>query len=85
MQIGLWSQLIWIYTICKGRVYQGSAGLELNCPILYSSTQCDLYDGTFREVVDEVLQGYNGTIFAYGQTGAGKSFTLQGKWSYSAL
>ena len=27
--VGLWrSQLIWIYTVCKGRVYPGSAGQE---------------------------------------------------------
>jgi kinesin family protein 3/17 len=25
-----------------------------------------------------VTEGYNGTIFAYGQTGCGKSFTMQG-------
>lgn len=25
-----------------------------------------------------VTDGYNGTIFAYGQTGCGKSFTMQG-------
>ena len=25
-----------------------------------------------------VLEGYNGTIFAYGQTGCGKSFSMQG-------
>lgn len=25
-----------------------------------------------------VTEGYNGTIFAYGQTGAGKSFSMQG-------
>jgi hypothetical protein len=24
------------------------------------------------------LEGYNGTVFAYGQTGCGKSFTMQG-------
>ena len=24
------------------------------------------------------MQGYNGSIFAYGQTGAGKTFTIQG-------
>ena len=24
------------------------------------------------------MQGYNGTIFAYGQTGAGKTYTIQG-------
>ena len=25
-----------------------------------------------------MLEGYNGTIFAYGQTGCGKSFSMQG-------
>ena len=25
-----------------------------------------------------VTEGYNGTIFAYGQTGCGKSFSMQG-------
>ena len=31
-----------------------------------------------RPLVDSVLQGYNGTIFAYGQTGTGKTFTMEG-------
>lgn len=29
-------------------------------------------------IVDFVLEGYNGTIFAYGQTGTGKTFTMEG-------
>lgn len=29
-------------------------------------------------VIDEVLQGFNCTIFAYGQTGTGKTFTMEG-------
>ena len=37
-----------------------------------SSVQQDFYDKTARQIVDSVLQGYNGTIFAYGQTGTGK-------------
>ena len=28
--------------------------------------------------MDDILQGYNGTVFAYGQTGAGKSYTMMG-------
>jgi len=28
--------------------------------------------------VDSVLEGFNGTIFAYGQTGTGKTFTMEG-------
>lgn len=41
----------------------------------------DLYDETFRELVDSVLNGFNGTIFAYGQTGTGKTYTMEGKGS----
>jgi kinesin family protein 3/17 len=43
-----------------------------------SAGQKDLYDETFRPLVDSVLQGYNGTIFAYGQTGTGKTYTMEG-------
>jgi hypothetical protein len=31
-----------------------------------------IYDTCAASVVESVLNGYNGTIFAYGQTGAGK-------------
>ncbi len=29
-------------------------------------------------LVKNVCEGYNGTVFAYGQTGCGKSFSMQG-------
>ena len=31
-----------------------------------------------RPSVDAVRQGYNATVFAYGQTGTGKTHTMQG-------
>ena len=31
------------------------------------TTQMDVYNRVARAIVDNVLQGYNGTIFAYGQ------------------
>ena len=31
-----------------------------------------------RPLVEQVAQGYNGTLMAYGQTGAGKSFNIVG-------
>nr|BAA88837.1 kinesin like protein [Caenorhabditis elegans] len=46
-----------------------------------NSTQSDLYEETFRDLVDSVLNGYNATIFAYGQTGTGKTHTMEGKSS----
>ncbi|XP_039604727.1 kinesin-like protein KIF3C isoform X1 [Polypterus senegalus] len=45
-----------------------------------NSKQSDLYDETVRPLIDSVLQGFNGTIFAYGQTGTGKTYTMQGAW-----
>ncbi|CAH1402833.1 unnamed protein product [Nezara viridula] len=42
------------------------------------SKQMDVYNETARPIVEKVLQGYNGTIFAYGQTGTGKTFTMEG-------
>ncbi|KAM3870801.1 kinesin-like protein KIF3C [Diretmus argenteus] len=44
----------------------------------WASKQSDIYDDRVRPVVDSVLQGFNGTIFAYGQTGTGKTHTMQG-------
>ena len=31
-------------------------------------------------VVDNCLSGYNSSVFAYGQTGAGKTFTMTGRF-----
>ncbi|XP_059212046.1 kinesin-like protein KIF3C [Centropristis striata] len=45
-----------------------------------NSKQRDLYDESVRPLIDSVLAGFNGTIFAYGQTGTGKTYTMQGAW-----
>ena len=42
------------------------------------SRQGDIFDFSIRSTVSDVLTGYNGTVFAYGQTGAGKSYTMMG-------
>ena len=31
-----------------------------------------------EDVLLQVMQGYNCTVFAYGQTGTGKTFTMEG-------
>jgi kinesin family protein 5 len=43
-----------------------------------ASRQVDVFDFSIRNTVDDILNGYNGTVFAYGQTGAGKSYTMMG-------
>ncbi|OAA81214.1 kinesin heavy chain [Akanthomyces lecanii RCEF 1005] len=37
-----------------------------------------VFDDTVRPILEEMLSGYNCTIFAYGQTGTGKTYTMSG-------
>lgn len=41
-----------------------------------SASQKRVYEVVAKPVVESVLDGYNGTIMAYGQTGTGKTYTL---------
>lgn len=43
-----------------------------------STTQAAMYEIVARQTLDEIFSGLNGTILAYGQTGAGKSHTMFG-------
>lgn len=43
-----------------------------------NSRQSDVFEFSIKHTVDDILNGYNGTVFAYGQTGAGKSYTMMG-------
>ncbi|GMY10722.1 kinesin-like protein KIN-5D [Fagus crenata] len=43
-----------------------------------NSLQKELYEQAVSPIVNEVLEGYNCTIFAYGQTGTGKTYTMEG-------
>jgi kinesin family protein 5 len=40
------------------------------------ATQQEVYDRAVAPIVDDVMLGYNGSVMAYGQTGAGKTYTL---------
>lgn len=44
----------------------------------WSSTQQQVYDEVVRPLVYSVLEGFNGCVFAYGQTGTGKTHTMEG-------
>ncbi|XP_012169143.1 kinesin heavy chain [Bombus vosnesenskii] len=43
-----------------------------------NATQDKVYNEAARSIVTDVLAGYNGTIFAYGQTSSGKTHTMEG-------
>jgi len=42
------------------------------------TTQKFIFDDCCKPIIDSVLNGYNGTLFCYGQTGTGKTFTMEG-------
>ncbi|KAJ8258891.1 hypothetical protein COCON_G00179030 [Conger conger] len=43
------------------------------------ASQCLVYNDIGKEMLQHAFEGYNVCIFAYGQTGAGKSYTMMGK------
>ncbi|XP_013790092.1 kinesin-like protein KIF11, partial [Limulus polyphemus] len=43
--------------------------------------QIDVYKMVVGPLIEEVLMGYNCTVFAYGQTGTGKTYTMEGERS----
>ena len=54
----------------KGFTFDGTYGIDSDTSSIYEDIAYNLVEG--------VIEGYNGTVFAYGQTGCGKSFTMQG-------
>ena len=49
-----------------------------------ASTQEDIYNFGVKGIIDSVLDGYNGTVLAYGQTSSGKTYTMQGEMGNTA-
>uniref|UniRef100_A0AAQ4QZC7 Kinesin-like protein n=1 Tax=Gasterosteus aculeatus aculeatus TaxID=481459 RepID=A0AAQ4QZC7_GASAC len=43
-----------------------------------NTSQIQVYNTCAKQIVKDVLGGYNGTIFAYGQTSSGKTHTMEG-------
>ena len=47
-----------------------------------NSNQTEIYTNVGKRIVDDIMAGYNGTIFAYGQSGSGKTYTMYGNDIY---
>lgn len=46
--------------------------------VLYNADQSEVYTTVAQDLVKQGLQGYSGTLVAYGEAGSGKTFTLSG-------
>uniref|UniRef100_A0A287BR34 Kinesin-like protein n=2 Tax=Sus scrofa TaxID=9823 RepID=A0A287BR34_PIG len=46
--------------------------------VLHDASQDLVYETVAKDVVSQAFDGYNGTIMCYGQTGAGKTYTMTG-------
>ena len=44
----------------------------------HNSSQKEIFEIVGRPTVSSVFEGFNATIFAYGQTSSGKTFTMSG-------
>jgi kinesin family protein 5 len=44
----------------------------------WDCTQKEVYDNAAKPIINAVLRGFNGTVFAYGQTSSGKTYTMEG-------
>ncbi|KAJ5998286.1 hypothetical protein N7451_006096 [Penicillium sp. IBT 35674x] len=63
---------------CAINSREGTGSFTFDRVFPMGSPQADIFDFSIRPTVDDILNGYNGTVLAYGQTGAGKSYTMMG-------
>nr|KAF6499445.1 centromere protein E [Molossus molossus] len=65
-------------------VYQvdGSKSFSFDRVFHSAETTKDVYEEIAVPIIDSAIQGYNGTIFAYGQTASGKTYTMMGSEDY---
>ncbi|XP_042082432.1 kinesin-like protein KIF11 [Haplochromis burtoni] len=62
----------------EGQEHPGGGQMQVFGP---SAKQIEVYRSVVCPILDEVIMGYNCTVFAYGQTGTGKTFTMEGERS----
>ncbi|XP_030384095.1 kinesin-like protein KIN-7I [Scaptodrosophila lebanonensis] len=70
-----------LWQVRDGRIYLTDVQAE---PYVFDhvfdqeSTNQDVFELMAKHIVHACLQGFNGTIFAYGQTSSGKTYTMMG-------
>ena len=67
-------------TVVLNQQFEGFGVQRFNYDFVFApgSEQKKVYESTALPIVEAVMQGFNGTVFAYGQTSSGKTFTMSG-------
>jgi centromeric protein E len=54
--------------------------IKLTVDYMYTAedTNYGVYDASVKKLVRKAAEGYNATVFAYGQTSSGKTHTMRG-------
>ncbi|KAK8237391.1 kinesin motor domain-containing protein [Phyllosticta capitalensis] len=60
--------------------YSGKEGGQFTSDNVFTANDnnAKVYDAAAKRLVRRVMEGYHGTVFAYGMTGTGKTFSMQG-------
>lgn len=58
---------------------------KFNRVFLPETQTSEIYQDMASDVINGFMEGYNGTIFAYGSTGSGKTFTMMGNEEYPGI
>ncbi|KAL4489886.1 hypothetical protein ABPG72_010785 [Tetrahymena utriculariae] len=62
----------------KSNIEQPTQAFEFDRVYEESATNENIFQESVSPFLDYLMQGYNSTIFAYGASGSGKTFTMQG-------
>ncbi|KAL2780687.1 centromere-associated protein E isoform 2 [Daubentonia madagascariensis] len=65
-------------------IYQVDGSKSFNFDRVFHSNETtkNVYEEIAAPIINSAIQGYNGTIFAYGQTASGKTYTMMGSEDY---
>lgn len=68
----------WFITNDKTIVHEEIGEFKFDHVFASHCTNLEVYERTSKPIIDKLLMGFNATIFAYGMTGSGKTFTMSG-------
>ncbi|XP_058424770.1 centromere-associated protein E-like isoform X2 [Diceros bicornis minor] len=80
--LGEYTQVYW--KTDNNAIYQVDGSKSFNFDRVFHSNEStkNVYEEIAVPIIDSAIQGYNGTVFAYGQTASGKTYTMMGSKDY---